>query len=80
MDVITLLSEAFRQHHATSTVDTRRHCWFAIRAFARFASEEGGIQSADDLTTAAIGALYRMARSPEREGGRAVDQSSRAIS
>ena len=51
VDVIMLLSDAFRQHHAASTVDTRRHCWFALKVFARFAAEDGGIQSADDLTT-----------------------------
>jgi integrase len=78
VDVITLLSEAFRQHHATSTVDTRRHCWFAIRAFARFASEEGGIRSAGDLTTAAIGRYTGWLDRQRGKAGESWTRTSRA--
>jgi integrase len=78
VDVITLLSEAFRQHHAASTVDTRRHCWFALRAFARFASEEGGIRSAGDLTTAAVARYTAWLDRQRGKTGEPWTRSSRA--
>ncbi|RJT27733.1 hypothetical protein D3227_35850 [Mesorhizobium waimense] len=54
-DVTALLADAFRHHHAASSHDTQRHCWMALRAFARFAAEDGGVCSARDLTTAMVG-------------------------
>jgi hypothetical protein len=78
MDVIALLSEAFRQHHATSTADTRRHCWFALMAFARFASEDGVIRSAADLTTAAIVCYTGWLDRQRGRAGKPLNRSSRA--
>ncbi len=53
-DVVALLADAFLQHHAASTNETRRHCWQSLRIFARFAKEDGGVRSTHDLTTAMI--------------------------
>jgi hypothetical protein len=54
-DIATLLADAFRNHHAASSSDTLRHCWMALRVFARFAVEDGHVLSAGDLTTAMVG-------------------------
>lgn len=54
-DVAMLLADAFRHHHAASSRDTQRHCWMALRAFARFVSEDGLVVSVDDLTSAMVG-------------------------
>jgi hypothetical protein len=54
-DIAMLLADAFRHHHATSSQDTQRHCWMALRAFARFVADDGQALSADDLTTAMVG-------------------------
>ncbi|ESZ01125.1 phage integrase SAM-like domain-containing protein [Mesorhizobium sp. M1005] len=54
-DVAILLADAFRHHHAASSRDTQRHCWMALRAFARFVSEDGLVVSVDDLTSAMVG-------------------------
>ena len=55
LDVAMLLADAFRHHHAASSHDTQRHCWMALRSFARFVAEDGQVLSADDLTTAMVG-------------------------
>lgn len=55
VDVTHVLADAFRHHHVPSTPDTRRGCWQALQSFARFASEDTGIQSVQDLSTATIG-------------------------
>ena len=55
LDVAILLADAFRHHHAASSHDTQRHCWMALRSFARFVAEDGQVLSADDLTTAMVG-------------------------
>jgi hypothetical protein len=54
-DIAMLLADAFRHHHAASSQDTQRHCWMALRAFARFVAEDGQVLSADDLTTGMVG-------------------------
>jgi hypothetical protein len=54
-DVTMLLADAFRNHHAASSPETHRHCWMALRVFARFAVEDGHVLSAGDLTTAMVG-------------------------
>ena len=54
-DVAMLLADAFRHHHAASSRDTQRHCWMALRAFARFVAEDGLVVSVDDLTSAMVG-------------------------
>ena len=54
-DVTMLLADAFRNHHAASSSETHRHCWMALRVFARFAIEDGHVLSAGDLTTAMVG-------------------------
>src|SRR5271166_3403495 len=54
-DVARLLADAFRHHHVASSRTTQRHCWMALRAFARFVAQDGQILSADDLTTAMVG-------------------------
>lgn len=54
-DVTMLLADAFRNHHAASSSETHRHCWMALRVFARFAVEDGPVRSAWDLTTAMVG-------------------------
>jgi hypothetical protein len=54
-DIAMLLADAFRHHHAASSRDTQRHCWMALRAFARFVAEDGHVLSAQDLTTAMVG-------------------------
>jgi hypothetical protein len=54
-DVTMLLADAFRNHHAASSSETHRHCWMALRVFARFAAEDGHVLSAGDLTTAMVG-------------------------
>jgi len=53
--VAMLLADAFRHHHAASSRDTQRHCWMALRAFARFVAEDGLVLSVDDLTSAMVG-------------------------
>jgi hypothetical protein len=45
------MSEAFAGHYAASEADTLRHCWHALKVFARFAACDGGVFSAADLTT-----------------------------
>ncbi|KNY13036.1 hypothetical protein AKG11_31490 [Shinella sp. SUS2] len=55
LDVAMLLADAFRHHHAASSHDTQRHCWMALRSFARFVAEDGQVLSADDLTSAMVG-------------------------
>ncbi|WP_245481514.1 hypothetical protein [Bradyrhizobium sp. LVM 105] len=54
-DVTMLLADTFRNHHAASSSETHRHCWMALRVFARFAVEDGHVLSAGDLTTAMVG-------------------------
>ena len=54
-DVARLLADAFRHHHVASNRTTQRHCWMALRTFARFVAQDGQILSADDLTTAMVG-------------------------
>ncbi|WVT77971.1 hypothetical protein QM996_33130 (plasmid) [Sinorhizobium chiapasense] len=54
-DIAILLADAFRHHHAASSRETQRHCWMALRTFARFVVEDGQVLSADDLTSAMVG-------------------------
>ncbi len=54
-DVAMLLADAFRHHHAASSRDTQRHCWMALRAFARFVAEDGLVVSVDHLSSAMVG-------------------------
>jgi integrase len=54
-DVVLLLADAFRHHHAASRPATQRHCWRALRIFSRFAAEDGAVHASGDLTTAMVG-------------------------
>ncbi|HDA7940166.1 TPA: hypothetical protein O5V90_002752, partial [Staphylococcus aureus] len=54
-DIAMLLADAFRNHHAASTQETQRHCWMALRTFARFVAEDGLILSVNDLTSVMVG-------------------------
>lgn len=54
-DIAMLLAEAFRHHHAASSRDTLRHCWMALRVFARFVLEDGLVLSVDDLSSTMVG-------------------------
>lgn len=54
-DVARLLADAFRHHHAASSRDTQRHCWMALRTFARFVAADGLVLSVGDLTSAMVG-------------------------
>jgi|SRR5579872_2139429 len=51
----TLLADAFRTHYAGAAVATRKGCWKALRIFARFIADDGGIAGPGDLGTEAIG-------------------------
>ena len=73
-----LLADAFLHHHAASTPETLRHCWHALRIFARFAAEEGGVRSIHDLTTATIGRYIDWLDRQRRKTGEAWVTSSRA--
>lgn len=61
-DIAMLLADAFRNHHAASSSDTLRHCWMALRVFARFAVEDGHVHSAGRNGRA----LCRLAGSTDR--------------
>jgi len=54
-EITTVLADAFRMHYAGSAVATRKGCWKALRVFARFAAEDGGIAGPADLGTEACG-------------------------
>jgi hypothetical protein len=42
-ELMMLFADAFRMHYAGSAVPTRKGCWKALRAFAHFVVEDGGI-------------------------------------
>ena len=50
-----LFADAYRMHYAGAAVATRKECWKALRAFARFVVEDGGIAVPANLMTDAIG-------------------------
>jgi hypothetical protein len=77
-DVTALLADAFIHHHAASTPETHRHCWHALRVFARFATQEGGVRSSHDLTTALIGRYIDWLDRQQGKTGAAWSASSRA--
>ncbi|AME27365.1 hypothetical protein [Burkholderia sp. PAMC 26561] len=54
-DVTYVFADAFRHHHVASAPNTQRACWQSLQIFARFAGEDRGIASTDDLNTATIG-------------------------
>jgi hypothetical protein len=54
-ELTKLFADAFRMHYASAAVTTRRGCWKALRTFARFVVEDGGIAVPTHLTTAAVG-------------------------
>ncbi|OWJ63672.1 hypothetical protein BWR60_28675 [Inquilinus limosus] len=69
-DVTMLLGAAFKGHHAGSSHDTQRGCWRALRIFATFAHEDGGIASAADLSSAMVGRYMAwLDRQPGQRGG-----------
>jgi hypothetical protein len=41
-DITSLLSAAFAGHHAASEAESLRHCWHALKAFARFVADMAG--------------------------------------
>jgi integrase len=54
-ELTALFADAFRMHYAGATAATRKGCWKALRAFARFIAEDGGITVPANLTTDAVG-------------------------
>jgi integrase len=54
-ELTMLFADAFRMHYAGSAVPTRKGCWKALRAFARFVVEDGAIVVPANLTTEAVG-------------------------
>src|SRR6202008_630128 len=54
-DVVLLLADAFRHHHAESRPATQRHCWRALRIFSRCAVEDVTVHASSYLTTAMVG-------------------------
>jgi hypothetical protein len=54
-ELTMLFADAFRMHYAGSAAPTRKGCWLALRAVARFVVEDGGITVPADLGTEAIG-------------------------
>jgi hypothetical protein len=54
-ELTMLFADAFRMHYAGSAVATRKGCWKALRIFARFVVEDGGIAVPANLTTEAVG-------------------------
>jgi integrase len=50
-----LFADAFRIHYAGAVAATRKGCWKALRVFARFIAEDGGISVPANLTTDAVG-------------------------
>ncbi|MDR3367706.1 hypothetical protein [Rhodoferax sp.] len=77
-DIVHVLADAFRHHHVPSTPDTRRACWQALQSFARFASEDIGIQSVHDLSTAAIGRYIAWLDRQTNHAGESRSLSGRA--
>jgi site-specific recombinase XerD len=78
VDVAALLNAAFAAHHAASQADTRRQCWGALRLFARFASQDGRICSAADLTTSMVGRYKSWLDAQKTQFGESWTASSRA--
>lgn len=54
-DIARLLADAFRQHHAALSHNSQRHCWIALRGFARFAAEDRQVLSVNDLSSGMVG-------------------------
>lgn len=54
-DLSALLADAFREHCAGQRLTTRRTTWNAIRRFARFVADDGMIDAARNIDTAALG-------------------------
>jgi integrase len=54
-ELTKLFADAFRMHYASAAVATRKGCWKALRAFAHFVVEDGGIAAPANLTTEAVG-------------------------
>jgi len=54
-DLRRLLVDAFREYGAGQQPATRRTTWGAARRFARFVADDGMIETASDLDTAALG-------------------------
>ncbi len=55
LEITALFTDAFRMHYAGATDATRKGCWKALRAFARFIVDDSAIAVPADLTTDAIG-------------------------
>lgn len=78
-DIAMLLAEAFRHHHAASSRDTLRHCWMALRVFARFVLEDGLVLSVDDLSSTMVGRYIAwLDRQVAKQTGKPWSSSSRA--
>ncbi len=54
-DLRGLMVQAFREHGAGQMPATRRTTWAAIRRFARYVADDGTIDTAGDVDTAALG-------------------------
>jgi integrase len=54
-EITALFADAFRMHYTGATDATRKGCWKALRAFARFIVDDDAVAVPADLTTDAIG-------------------------
>ena len=54
-ELVAPYAEAFRGHHAASSLGTRHACWNALKFFARFLADGGSVQCPPDLTTELFG-------------------------
>lgn len=55
VDLTALFADAFRASFASAATATRKGYWKSLRAFARFAAEDGEIAEVAALTTEAVG-------------------------
>jgi len=54
-ELTILFADALRMHYAGATPETRKGCWKALRAFARFIADDGNVAATGDIGTETIG-------------------------
>lgn len=72
-----LFADSFRMHYAGATTVTRKGCWKALRAFARFVENDGHIQAAQDMGSEAIGRYIAWIDRQNSTNGRPWSNSTR---
>ena len=75
-DLRRLLVDAFREYGAGQQPATRRTTWGAARRFARFVADDGMIETASDLDTAALGRYVLWLR---KEGASRAPRGAHAV-